>query len=63
MDAHPCPQIAFADRVLINKRDLVTDDELDAVERRVRSINAMAPTFRTLSSELDLDHILGSTLS
>jgi len=51
-------QIAFADRVLINKKDLVSEEELDAVESRVRTINALAPAFRTVSSELDLDHIL-----
>jgi len=44
--------------VLINKKDLVSEEELDAVESRVRTINALAPAFRTVSSELDLDHIL-----
>lgn len=51
-------QIAFADRVLINKTDLVTGAEIEGVEARVRAINALAPSFRTVSSELDLGHIL-----
>lgn len=35
-------QISHADVVVINKADLVSDDELKAVEARVRSINALA---------------------
>src|SRR5476651_1527046 len=34
-------QIAFADHVVLNKSDLVTSEELDRVEQRVRSINAL----------------------
>ncbi|KXS99853.1 hypothetical protein AC579_9485 [Pseudocercospora musae] len=35
-------QISHADVLIINKTDLVTEDELKAVETRVRSINALA---------------------
>jgi G3E family GTPase len=39
-------QIAFADVLVLNKSDLVSVAELDALERRVRSINAMARIVR-----------------
>ncbi len=40
-------QIAFADHVVLNKSDLVTSEELDRVEQRVRSINALTKITRT----------------
>ena len=39
-------QIAFADVIVLNKSDLVSVPELDALDRRVRSINAMAKIVR-----------------
>ena len=51
-------QLAFADRVLINKTDLVDEAHIAEVERRVRSINANAEIIRTHRSEVDLDRIL-----
>ena len=39
-------QVAFADVVVLNKTDLVGAAELDALERRVRSINALAKIVR-----------------
>ena len=52
-------QLAFADRVLINKVDLVDAAELAEVERRVRSINATAELIHSERSRVDLDRILG----
>merc|ERR1712048_393123 len=41
-------QLAFADRVLLNKTDLVEDEaELVEVERRIRAINEGVPIKRT----------------
>jgi len=51
-------QIGFADILLINKTDLVSADELTAVEARVRSINNFAPMIRTNNSDVPLDQIL-----
>ena len=34
-------QVAFADRILLNKTDLVTKDELDDVLVHIKSINKM----------------------
>jgi G3E family GTPase len=52
-------QLAFADRVLLNKIDLVTVAEREEVVRRIRSINANAEIIPTTMSEVDLDQILG----
>jgi G3E family GTPase len=51
-------QVAFADVILLNKSDLVTPAELDALEKRIRSINAVAKIHRTQNSELPLDRVL-----
>ena len=52
-------QIAFADIVMLNKTDLVTADELDLLEARIRSMNAFAKIYRTQDSEIEMDAILG----
>jgi G3E family GTPase len=39
-------QVAFADVIVLNKTDLVGSAELDALERRVRAINALARIVR-----------------
>jgi G3E family GTPase len=52
-------QLAFADRVVLNKVDLASSDaELIEVERRIREINALAPIVRTSHGKVDLDAIL-----
>jgi G3E family GTPase len=52
-------QLAFADRVVLNKVDLAEDEaELAEVERRIREINAIAPIVRTSHGKVDLDRIL-----
>ncbi len=51
-------QIAFADVILLNKTDLVSAEELAAVERRIRAINPTAQIHRTKKSEIALDRIL-----
>jgi len=52
-------QVAFADVILLNKTDLVTPAELDALERRLKSINAVAKVHRTRHAELPIDRVLG----
>jgi G3E family GTPase len=51
-------QIAFADVILLNKTDLVTKDELAAVERRIRAINPQAIIHRTERCAIPLDKVL-----
>ncbi len=52
-------QIAFADVILLNKTDLVTPEELEELEKRIRAMNAMAKIYRTQNSELEMDALLG----
>ncbi|OCQ92006.1 cobalamin biosynthesis protein CobW [Oscillatoriales cyanobacterium USR001] len=52
-------QIAFADVVLLNKTDLVTPEELDELERRIRGMNALAKIYRTRNAELEMEALLG----
>ncbi|MEW9834085.1 CobW family GTP-binding protein [Mesorhizobium marinum] len=51
-------QIAFADVVVLNKADLVTPEELAAVEATVRAINPSAKIHRTERSGVDLAEVL-----
>ena len=48
-------QIAFADVILLNKTDLVTDAELREVEARIRAINPYAKLHRTERSQIALE--------
>ena len=52
-------QIAFADQIVLNKTDLVSDAELAEVEGRIHAINAIAPIHRAQRAEVDLTAILG----
>lgn len=51
-------QIAFADVVVLNKTDLVTEEELAAVERAVRAINPSARIHRTQRAGVALSDVL-----
>lgn len=46
-------QLAFADRIMLNKIDLVDDEEISEVESRIKSINGFAPIFHTQNSIID----------
>jgi G3E family GTPase len=52
-------QLAFADVVLINKVDLVDDQSLATVERRIRKINPYATIHRTERCGVELPKVLG----
>jgi G3E family GTPase len=51
-------QIAFADVILINKTDLVTEAELREVEARIRGINPYAKLHRTQRAQIPLGEVL-----
>ena len=52
-------QIAFADVILLNKTDLVEPQQLDQLEHRIRSMNALAKIYRTQNAEIEMDQLLG----
>jgi len=53
-------QVAFADRLLLNKIDLVTDEaELAKVEAKLREINKYAPIMRCQNSTVAMEQVLG----
>jgi len=52
-------QIAFADVILINKTDLVSDTDLREVEARIRGINPYARLHRTERCAIPLPEVLG----
>merc|ERR1711988_1975670 len=53
-------QIAFADRILLNKCDLVeSENDIKEVEKRIKAINEKVPIKRTTNSEVEMDFILG----
>ncbi len=52
-------QIAFADVILLNKTDLVTPEQLNELENRIRGMNPMAKVYRTRNSELGMNELLG----
>ncbi|MEC8817029.1 MAG: GTP-binding protein [Candidatus Thermoplasmatota archaeon] len=51
-------QLAFADRIMLNKIDLVDEDGLAEVESRIKSINAFAPITRTQNSIIDPNELI-----
>ena len=52
-------QIAFADRILLNKVDLATDSEIKEVVKRIKGINALAPIYQTENSIIDPSELIG----
>ena len=51
-------QVAFADQLILNKTDLVTQEELARVERVIRQINPIAPIHYTQRCAIELDKVL-----
>ncbi len=51
-------QLAFADIVILNKTDLVSAEELAAVEARIRKINPTVAIRRSTRCDVPLDHVL-----
>lgn len=53
-------QIAYADRIVLNKCDLAGERELADIEAVIRSMNALAPLVRAEHARVDLDAILNT---
>jgi len=51
-------QVEFCDVLLLNKCDMVPDDELDGVEATIRELQPRAAIHRTTYSEVDPDAVL-----
>jgi G3E family GTPase len=58
-DNQAVDQIVIADRIVLNKTDLVGGPELDALEQRVRTLNATAPILRSSHARVEIEQILG----
>jgi G3E family GTPase len=52
-------QVAFADQIILNKIDLVSADDLAAVEARLRGLNPLAPIVHAERANVPLDQVLG----
>jgi len=58
-DSNECKeQIAFADVLVLNKTDLVSEAELDALERRVSAMNSMAKVIRARNADVPIAQVL-----
>lgn len=59
-------QIAYADRIILNKTDLLSSSSssvsptaLDDLEARIKSINSLAPIYKTNHAAVPVDYVLG----
>eukprot|EP00850_Spirogloea_muscicola_P019882 SM000201S05938 [mRNA] locus=s201:122037:125201:- [translate_table: standard] len=52
-------QIAFADRIILNKVDLVSNKQLDLLQQRISRINGLARVRRAKYGEVDMEYVLG----
>ncbi|MEK3720751.1 CobW family GTP-binding protein [Paenibacillus sp. FSL H8-0034] len=52
-------QVAFADVLLVNKVDLVSEEALHKLEQRLVTMNPSAKLYRTNQSQIHMDQILG----
>ena len=58
-DSHEAEeQVAFADVIVLNKTDLVTPEELGAVERRIRAINRSAHILRAQKADVPIAQLM-----
>lgn len=51
-------QVAFADRMIINKIDLVSEEEKQAVKKRLQSMNTMAGIYEATMAEAPIAELL-----
>ncbi|KAK9928178.1 hypothetical protein M0R45_025324 [Rubus argutus] len=52
-------QVAYADRIILNKIDLVTETELETLTKRIKHINGMAQLKLAKFGSVDMDFVLG----
>lgn len=51
-------QVAFADKIILDKTDLVSQSEQNALSRRIRNINAIAPIVPAVMANASITEIL-----
>tara|TARA_Y100001968_G_scaffold168387_1_gene154204 strand:- start:2428 stop:3810 length:1383 start_codon:yes stop_codon:yes gene_type:complete len=51
-------QVAFADVIILNKTDLVSDESLDSLEARLRDMNRMARVVRSKEADVSIETVL-----
>jgi G3E family GTPase len=54
-----CAQIAYADRIILNKTDLISESDLAALRARVKAINGLASMQDSVRSVVPIDYVLG----
>ncbi|KAL2323890.1 hypothetical protein Fmac_022948 [Flemingia macrophylla] len=52
-------QIAYADRIIVNKTDLVGEPDIASLIQRIKKINSLAHLKRTEYGKVNLDYVLG----
>ncbi|KAM0842857.1 hypothetical protein ACQ4PT_058090 [Festuca glaucescens] len=52
-------QVAYADRIILNKIDLVDDAELEVVTNKIKLINGMAQLKKAKFGDVDMNFVLG----
>ncbi|KAK8650361.1 hypothetical protein V6N13_140003 [Hibiscus sabdariffa] len=52
-------QVAYADRIILNKTDLVTEGDLEKLTDKIKHINSMAQIKRAKFGVVDMDFVLG----
>jgi len=55
-------QIDFADVIIVNKTDLVSQQEIDTVHGMIRALNPQAIIHDTIKSQVSLDQVIGTGL-
>jgi G3E family GTPase len=55
----PAIQVGFADVVILNKTDLVSETDLARIEHKIRGINGTARVHRTQNAVVPIDVVLG----
>jgi G3E family GTPase len=58
-DNQAVDQIVIADRIILNKIDLLPENALPGIEKRLRELNTTAPILRSSHAKVELDEILG----
>lgn len=52
-------QLGFADKILLNKVDLVSRDDVTRIKKTIKSVNGFAPIIETSQSKVPLERVIG----